>query len=521
MRLVVAETHGQAADAALSLPALRRYRLRAGDEALGPGVRRAPGLPRARRRPSQRWTGRARRARPGPATPGSRREDLTYRRPWRAPAARGRPGPPHPGTARVGGARVRADPARVGDRVVPPRRVRRAADPRRRGPPARRRPRAPRAGGTRPPGSQKASCGRPSWGSTSSATSTAAGGSWRTTSARPAASPTPSPSARCMDDVMPDLPRPAGTRPPGRRLRAPALDPAGARGARDPRRTALQRPCLRRPGSSTAGWPTARASRWSCPRTSSSPTGWWSTATAGDSHRRPLPPTGRRAGRPAPTTPAGRSAPRSWTSRPTVGSSWPTRPGTGSPTTSRPIRFLPELITYYLGERPVIESVPDLPARRRGRAPRRPGARRGAGDQAGRRLRRGRRADRTRGHGGRGRAPAAPRSQRDPAGWVAQEVVALSSLPSLTAGQLEPRRVDLRAFVYLTGPARRGLPAGTPGPDPGRPGGQPDRQQLAGRRGQGHLDRDRADRRRAMTCADSQVRCASTERRATWPRCSG
>ncbi len=45
MRLVVAETHGQAADAALSLPALRRYRVRAGDEAVGPGVRRAPGLP--------------------------------------------------------------------------------------------------------------------------------------------------------------------------------------------------------------------------------------------------------------------------------------------------------------------------------------------------------------------------------------------------------------------------------------------------------------------------------------------
>ena len=42
----------------------------------------------------------------------------------------------------------------------------------------------------------------------------------------------------------------------------------------------------------------------------------------------------------------------------------------------------------------------------------------------------------------------------DPAGWVAQEVVSLSSLPCLDGGRLEPRRVDLRAFVYLTGPKR-------------------------------------------------------------------
>jgi carboxylate-amine ligase len=40
----------------------------------------------------------------------------------------------------------------------------------------------------------------------------------------------------------------------------------------------------------------------------------------------------------------------------------------------------------------------------------------------------------------------------DPDGWVAQEVVALSTLPTLVDGRLEPRHVDLRAFVYLTGP---------------------------------------------------------------------
>jgi carboxylate-amine ligase len=40
----------------------------------------------------------------------------------------------------------------------------------------------------------------------------------------------------------------------------------------------------------------------------------------------------------------------------------------------------------------------------------------------------------------------------DPGAWVAQEVVALSTLPTLVDGRLEPRHVDLRAFVYLTGP---------------------------------------------------------------------
>ena len=42
----------------------------------------------------------------------------------------------------------------------------------------------------------------------------------------------------------------------------------------------------------------------------------------------------------------------------------------------------------------------------------------------------------------------------NPEGWVAQEVVSLSSLPCLDAGWMEPRRVDLRAFVYLTGRRR-------------------------------------------------------------------
>ena len=38
-----------------------------------------------------------------------------------------------------------------------------------------------------------------------------------------------------------------------------------------------------------------------------------------------------------------------------------------------------------------------------------------------------------------------------PANWVAQEVVALSSVPALEDGALQPRHVDLRALVYVTG----------------------------------------------------------------------
>jgi glutamate---cysteine ligase / carboxylate-amine ligase len=39
----------------------------------------------------------------------------------------------------------------------------------------------------------------------------------------------------------------------------------------------------------------------------------------------------------------------------------------------------------------------------------------------------------------------------DPGAWVGQEVVDLSTLPTIVEGRLEPRHVDLRAFVYLTG----------------------------------------------------------------------
>jgi glutamate---cysteine ligase / carboxylate-amine ligase len=39
----------------------------------------------------------------------------------------------------------------------------------------------------------------------------------------------------------------------------------------------------------------------------------------------------------------------------------------------------------------------------------------------------------------------------EPERWVAQETVALSTLPTMAGNGLEPRCVDLRTFVYLSG----------------------------------------------------------------------
>ena len=91
---------------------------------------------------------------------------------------------------------------------------------------------------------------------------------------------------------------------------------------------------------------------------------------------------------------------------------------------------------------------------------------------------------------------ARPRSARDPSRWVAQELVALSTHPTFAGGGLEPRHVDLRAFVYsaATGPARPQLAglALTRVAPPREHG----RQLLARRRRQGHLDPDRCGSRR-------------------------
>jgi uncharacterized circularly permuted ATP-grasp superfamily protein len=50
--------------------------------------------------------------------------------------------------------------------------------------------------------------------------------------------------------------------------------------------------------------------------------------------------------------------------------------------------------------------------------------------------------------------------RRRPEGFVAQELVPLSRHPTLVDGRLEPRHVDLRAFVFLAGERATALPGG-------------------------------------------------------------
>lgn len=126
-------------------------------------------------------------------------------------------------------------------------------------------------------------------------------------------------------------------------------------------------------------------------------------------------------------------------------------PGNGVADDKELYCYVPEMITYYLGERPllgqvatyrcadpeertmVLDRLPQLVTKPVG------------------------------GYGGDGvligpsATPAELEMRRrqiadDPEGWVAQETVALSTVPTLEQGRLEPRHVDLRAFVYLTGP---------------------------------------------------------------------
>ena len=82
--------------------------------------------------------------------------------------------------------------------------------------------------------------------------------------------------------------------------------------------------------------------------------------------------------------------------------------------------------------------------------------------------------------------PRSRRSSADPRNWVAQPILQLSTAPTLCEDGVEPRHVDLRPFIltgatsYVTagGLTRVALPQGLA-----------DRELVAGRRQQGHLDR--------------------------------
>jgi len=125
--------------------------------------------------------------------------------------------------------------------------------------------------------------------------------------------------------------------------------------------------------------------------------------------------------------------------------------GTGVADDKRVHAHVDELTRYYLGEEPLIRSVPTLDLADAV-------AREEALDRAGELVLKPRD-----GHGGHGVVigPAATAQEladvraavyASPAGWIAQEVVALSTHPTAIDGELAPRHVDLRPFVIATGP---------------------------------------------------------------------
>ena len=129
-------------------------------------------------------------------------------------------------------------------------------------------------------------------------------------------------------------------------------------------------------------------------------------------------------------------------------------PGNGVADDKAMYRSVPELIGYYLDERPLLESVPTYRLSDEGE-------RQAVLERVGELV-----TKPVDGSGGRGVlvGPAADAAEvrerraeiaEDPAAWVAQEVVSLSSVPSLEDGLLQPRHVDLRAFVYSTGHRKR------------------------------------------------------------------
>jgi carboxylate-amine ligase len=125
-------------------------------------------------------------------------------------------------------------------------------------------------------------------------------------------------------------------------------------------------------------------------------------------------------------------------------------PGNGVADDKSMYCYVPELIGYYLDESPELEAVPTYRTSDAAEA-------RIVLDRVGELV-----SKPVDGHGGIGvligpDATAFEVAERraaiaaNPAGWVAQEVVALSSHPTLDGSRLQPRHVDLRAFVYVRG----------------------------------------------------------------------
>ena len=149
--------------------------------------------------------------------------------------------------------------------------------------------------------------------------------------------------------------------------------------------------------------------------------------------------------------------------------------------------YVPEMIAYYLDEKPILDNVPTYPCVD-------PERRAEVLDRLDELV-----LKPVNGYGGKGIVIGPHASQQEldevaaairaePALWVAQDMVSLSTHPTFTGGHLRaPRRrpAGVRAAVAAgLGDGRRRAAGHA---QPGRPGGQPDRQLVPRRRREGHL----------------------------------
>jgi uncharacterized circularly permuted ATP-grasp superfamily protein len=133
--------------------------------------------------------------------------------------------------------------------------------------------------------------------------------------------------------------------------------------------------------------------------------------------------------------------------------------GTGVADDKRVYPYVDAMIGFYLDEEPILPSITTYDL-----------AEAAARDEALDRL--GELVLKPRdGHGGRGvligphadadeLRQAIETVRADPEGWIAQDVVSLSTHPTVIDGQLVPRHVDLRPFLFYDGTTTRALPGG-------------------------------------------------------------
>ncbi|MDP9094379.1 MAG: carboxylate--amine ligase/circularly permuted type 2 ATP-grasp protein, partial [Actinomycetota bacterium] len=125
-------------------------------------------------------------------------------------------------------------------------------------------------------------------------------------------------------------------------------------------------------------------------------------------------------------------------------------PGSGVADDKAMYCLVPDFISYYLGERPLLAPVATY---RCANSAERESVLQRLGELVTKPVD---------GYGGGGvligpdASPVEVETRRgeieaNPRGWIAQEVVALSTHPVLDGGRLQPRHVDLRAFVYVSG----------------------------------------------------------------------